>query len=291
MGKIKIITDSNSGIKQKDVNDLDIFVIPMPFYINGQEYFEDISLTTEEFFKFLEQDANISTSQPSTMYLQDLFTNTLKDYDEIVYIPMSSGLSSTCESAKVVAKSFNNKVHVIDNLRISVTQKSSVFEANRLKNLGKSASEIETYLMETKNIASIYIYLDTLKYLKKGGRITPTAALLANLLKIKPILYTRGGKFEKFATCRTIYKAKDIMIEQIKKELEGEFKEYYQQGLMTLHIAHTQNYEEAQNFKKEINEKLPNLKVGYIDPLSLSVSCHIGAGALALAMAIDHTNK
>lgn len=291
MGKIKIITDSNSGIKQKDVNDLDIFVVPMPFYINGQEYLEDISITTPEFFKYLEQDANISTSQPSTMYLQDLFTKTLKEYDDIIYIPMSSGLSNTCESAKVIAKNFHGRVHVIDNLRISVTQKNSVFEAYHLASLNKSAQEIEDYLNKTKNIASIYIYLDTLKYLKKGGRITPAAALLGNLLKIKPILYTRGGKFEKFATCRTIFKAKEIMINQIKSELENEFKDYYEKGLMCLHIAHTQNEEEAEEFKKEVLEALPKIKFGYVDALSLSVSCHIGSGALALAMCIDNSNN
>lgn len=289
MSKIKIITDSNSGMKQSEVDDLDIYVIPMPFYIDGKEYLEGISLSQEEFYKLLADDTNISTSQPSVFFLQELFENTLKEYDEIIYIPMCSGLSNTCESAKNIAKDYNGRVHVIDNLRISVTQKSSVYEAAKMVKEGKTANEIEDYLMSTKSIASIYIYLDTLKYLKKGGRITPTAALLANLLKIKPILYTRGGKFEKYATCRTIHKAKELMIEKIKEELETEFKEYYNKGMMGVYIAHTQNFEEAKIFKEDIETAIPNVKVSYIDPLSLSVSCHIGAGALAIAISINNT--
>lgn len=213
MKKVKIITDSNSGIKQEEVNQWDVFVIPMPFYIDGKEYLEGITLTQTEFYNLLKEDTSISTSQPSSFYLQDLFEKTLKDYEEIIYIPMSSGLSNTCENAKTIALKYHGRVHVIDNLRISVTQKTSVYEAINLLKQGKSALEIEEYLLKTRNIQSIYIYLDTLKYLKKGGRITPTAALLANLLKIKPILYSRGENFEKFNTCRTIFKAKELMIQ------------------------------------------------------------------------------
>lgn len=287
MKKIKIITDSNSGLTQSEVQDLDIFVIPMPFYIDGKEYLEGISLTQKEFYKLLKDDTNISTSQPSSFYLQELFTNTLKEYEEIIYIPMSSGLSNTCMNAMSIAKAFNGKVHVIDNKRISIIQKTSVFEAYELLKQGKSAAEIEKYLLDTAHIQSIYIYLDTLKYLKKGGRCTPTAALLSNLLKIKPILYTRGDKFEKFNTCRTIYKAKELMIEQIKKDIENEFQKEYDDGLLCISVAHTENEEEAENFKNEIIQAMPKLKFNYVDALSLSVSCHIGPGALALGITCD----
>ncbi len=290
MKKVKIITDSNSGIQQEEVNDLDIFVISMPFYIDGKEYLEGISLTQEKFYELLKDDSNISTSQPSSYYLQNLFETTLKEYEEIIYIPMTSGLSSTCENAKSIAAKYNGRVHVVDNLRISVTQKTSVYEAYDLLKQGKSASEIEEYLLKSKDIQSIYIYLDTLKYLKKGGRITPTAALLGNLLKIKPILFSRGGNFEKFNTCRTIYKARELMIQQVQYELEHEFKEYYDKGLMSVNVAHTENLQEALDFKKEIMETFPNLKFNFVDALSLSVSCHIGPGALAIALAIDSRN-
>ncbi len=291
MKKVKIITDSNSGIKQEEVNQWDVFVIPMPFYIDGKEYLEGITLTQTEFYNLLKEDTSISTSQPSSFYLQDLFEKTLKDYEEIIYIPMSSGLSNTCENAKTIALKYHGRVHVIDNLRISVTQKTSVYEAINLLKQGKSALEIEEYLLKTRNIQSIYIYLDTLKYLKKGGRITPTAALLANLLKIKPILYSRGENFEKFNTCRTIFKAKELMIQQVKEELENEFLEYYKKGLMSVSVAHTENIEEALEFKKQIMEVFPKLKFNYVDALSLSVSCHIGPHALAIALAMDSTNN
>lgn len=288
MKKIKIITDSNSGILQSEAEELGIYVIPMPFTINNEEYLEEISMSQDEFYKHLENDADVKTSQPSQYYLENLWNDLLKDNDELLYIPMCSGLSATCVNAKRYAENFDNKVHVVDNLRISVTQRESVMEAIALAQKGKSASDIKKYLEDSKHKASIYITLGTLKYLKKGGRINPAVATIGTLLKVKPILYTRGDKFNKFAMTMSLAQAKKKMIEKIKEELETEFKEEYEKGKMYLSIAHTQNEAEALKFKEEVLAAIPNIEVHFVSPLSLSVSCHIGPGALALAMAVNN---
>lgn len=288
MSKLKIITDSNSGILQKEGEELGVFVIPMPFTINDEEYLEEISISQEKFYEFLAQDADVTTSQPSRIYLEELWTDLLKEYDELVYIPMTSGLSATCGNASAYAESFSGKVQVVDNLRISVTQKQSVMEAVELAKQGKSAKEIKEFLENTKDKASIYIMVDTMKYLKKGGRVTGAAAALGAMLKLKPILYSRGQSFEKYGVVMTLAQAKKKMIAQIKKELETEFKAEYEAGKMVLNIAHTQNYKEALKFKDEVLKEIENIKVRFVDQLSLSVSCHIGPGALALTTVIDN---
>lgn len=288
MSRIKIITDSNSGILQSEVEKLGIFVIPMPFTVNGEEYLEEITMSQDEFFAHLAADADVKTSQPSEIYLEELWTKLLEEYDELVYIPMSSGLSNTCENAIEYAKKFNGKVFVVDNLRISVTQKESVYEAIAMAKLGKSAAEIKEYLENTAHKASIYIMLSVLKYLKKGGRISPAAATIGDAMKLRPILYTRGGKFEKYAIVLTINQAKKKMIDKVKRELETEFKEEYESGKIVVSVAHTRNEAEAASFKEEIISALPKAHFRFVDPLSLSVACHIGAGALAIAVTIDN---
>lgn len=288
MSKVKIITDSNSGILQEEGKNMGIFVIPMPFTVNGEDYLEEITMSQERFYELLENDADVKTSQPSLSYLEELWTDLLKENDELLYIPMTSGLSATCENAKNLAQNFKGKVFVVDNKRISVTQKESVFEAVKLAEKGKSAKQIKEYLESTKHIASIYIMLNVLKYLKKGGRISPAAAMLGDLLKFKPILFTRGENFEKYAIVMSAKQGERKMIQQIKTEMETEFKEYYDKGLMTVSVAHTQNFEEAEKFKGEIQKELPKLKFRFVDPLSLSVSCHIGPGSLAIAVCIDN---
>ena len=289
MKKVKIITDSNSGILQSEASEYGIIVVPMPFIINSEEYFEEISLDQKTFYKMLEDpNANVSTSQPSNLYLTDLWDTVLQNYDEIVYIPMSSGLSASCENAKSAAEKYEGKVQVVNNQRISVTQKESVLEAIELANRGKSAKEIKDYLEESKMISSIYIMVDTLKYLKKGGRVTPAGAALGALLRIKPVLLIRGQKLDSFFKALSPRAAKAKMISQIKEELENEFKEYYEAGKMVVDVAHTNNYLEAENFKKEIEEKIPGVKVQHVDPLSLSVSCHIGPGSLAIAVSVKN---
>ncbi len=284
MGKVLIITDSNSGILQSEAKELGIYVIPMPFTINAEEFEEEISITQDKFYELLGEDADVKTSQPSQFYLEDLWDEKLKEYDEIVSIPMSSGLSSACDNAIKYAEKYNGRVFIVNNQRISVTQKNSVFEAKKLADEGKSGAEIKELLEQDAKKQSIYIMLGTLKYLRRGGRISATAATLGSLLKIKPILFSDGGKFEKFGMALNNAQAKRKMIDQVKSELVKKFKDEYESGKLVISVAHTQNFDEAEKFKNEILKEFPNVKFNYVDPLSLSVACHIGPGALAIAV-------
>lgn len=278
MSKIAIVTDSNSGITQERGKELGIFVLPMPFYIDGNLYFEDISLTQEDFYKKLQDDADISTSQPSPGDLMDFWENILKEYDEIVHIPMSSGLSGSCQTAMTLADDYDGKVHVVDNQRISVTQEQSVYDAMALVKAGKSAEEIKQILEEEKLEASIYIMVDTLKYLKKGGRITPAAAALGSMLNLKPVLQLQGEKLDSFAKVRGVKAAKRTMLKAIKNDLETRFAG----KKMVLGIAYTsRDEEEVQKWKEEVQGAFPGYEI-VMNPLSLSVSCHIGPGSLAV---------
>lgn len=278
MSKIAVVTDSNSGITQERGKELGIFVLPMPFYIDGELYFEDISLTQEDFYKKLQEDADISTSQPSLGDLMDFWENILKEYDEIVHIPMSSGLSGSCQTAMTLADDYDGKVHVVDNQRISVTQEQSVYDAMALVKAGKSAEEIKQILEEEKLEASIYIMVDTLKYLKKGGRITPAAAALGSMLNLKPVLQLQGEKLDSFAKVRGVKAAKRTMLKAIKNDLETRFAG----KKMVLGIAYTsRDEEEVQKWKEEVQEAFAGYEI-VMNPLSLSVSCHIGPGSLAV---------
>ena len=290
MKKIKIITDSESGLSQEESDKLGIFNIPMPFLMDEVDYLEGINITNAEFYEKLEQDAEVSTSQPSPGYLLEVWDKLLEEYDELLYIPMMSGLSGTCETAKMLARDekYEGKVFVVDNLRISLTQKESVLEAIALLNQGKTASEIREYLESTKDKASIYIMVATLKYLKKGGRVTPTVAALGSMLKLKPVLTTRGGNFDKATIVFSENQGKKKMISFVKKDFETNFKDEYESGKMTISVAHTNNLEEAMKFKAEIEQALPKAKFRFVDELSLSVACHIGAGSLAVAVAVDN---
>ncbi len=278
MGRVAVATDSNSGITQKEAEKLGIRVLPMPFFINGELYLEDITLTQEEFYKRLSEDADISTSQPSPGDVIDLWDEILKEYDEIVYIPMSSGLSSSCETAIGLSQDYDGKVHVIDNQRISITQRQSVLDALEMAKKGMSAQEIDDVLMREKLEASIYITVDTLKYLKKGGRVTPAAAAIGTVLNIKPVLQIQGEKLDSFAKVRGWKAAKKTMLDAAAKDLAGRFsgKEMY------IHAAYTCSEEEAMEWKGEIEAKFPGYDI-HMDKLSLSVSCHIGAGSKAIA--------
>lgn len=284
MSKIAYVTDSNSGITQKEAKELGISVLPMPFFINGDIYYEDISLTQQEFYKRLEEDADISTSQPSPADIQELWDRLLEEYDEIVHIPMSSGLSGSCATAKMLSEEYDGKVQVVNNQRISVTMRQAVMDALFLGKAGKSAVEIKEVLEAQKFDSSIYISLETLKYLKKGGRITPTAAALGTILNLKPVLQIQGEKLDAYAKARGMKAAKKTMLEAMKKDLGSRFKEYAKKGEMVLMYAYSGNQEEALQWKQEIEEAFPGIKVTG-DPLSLSVSCHIGKGALAVACA------
>ena len=279
MNKVAILTDSNSGITQKESKELGIFVEPMPFYIDGELYYEDIDLTQDQFYEKLTQGVDITTSMPITGNLMDSWESILKDYEELVYIPMSSGLSSSCATAKMLAEDYDGRVVVVDNQRISVTQKLSALEAKKLADMGKSAQEICDALMEIKSLSTIYITVDTLEYLKKGGRLTPAVAAIGSLLKIKPVLSIYGEKLDKYSMARTMKAAKQTMIEALKKDMANVIKTDNLDEV-TISIAHTQNQEAAEKFREELLAEFPGKEI-WIDPLSLSVSCHIGPGALA----------
>ena len=291
--KVAIMTDSNSGITQKEAKELGIKVVPMPFTIDGKEYFEDINLTQEQFYEKLLSGSDVSTSQPSEYYVNEIWDELLKEYDQVVYIPMSSGLSKSCATLSLSAEKeeYKDKVFVVDNQRISVTQKQSVKDAMELADKGYSGKEIKDILLEVKMDSDIYITLDTLKYLKKGGRITPAAAALGGLLKIKPVLLIKGEKLDKYRMRnRTMENAKTIMIDAIKDTLEGV-------DVADVHfcVAYTgTEREDALQFAEEIKKEF-GVKDVVVDPLSLSVSCHIGDGALAIAtskvLPKKYTNK
>ena len=278
MGKIAVVTDSNSGITQEKGKELGVHVIPMPFYIDGELFLEDITLTQEAFYEKLASDCEISTSQPAPGEVMEFWDKLLKEYDEIVHIPMSSGLSSTCETAIMLSKDYDGKVEVVNNQRISVTQKTSVLDAVRLAKAGKSALEIKESLEAEKLEASIYITVDTLKYLKKGGRITPAAAAIGTVLNLKPVLQIQGEKLDAFAKVRGWKQAKKTMLDAMEKDLLHRFGG----KKMSLLAAYTCSAEEAKSWKEELEDRFPNYTID-MDPLSLSVACHIGPGALAVA--------
>ncbi len=283
--KVAIMTDSNSGITQKEAKELGIFVLPMPFTIDGQEFEEDINLSQEEFYDKLMNGAEVFTSQPAAGEVTNFFNNILKDYDQIVHIPMSSGLSGSCQTAMMLAEEeeYKNKVYVVDSQRISVTQKYDVLDALELAKQGKDAKAIHDILMENKLNATIYITVNTLEYLKKGGRITPAAAALGGLLKIKPILTIQGEKLDSFQKTRTMAKASKIMInatlEDIKTRIDPTHEDMSGARIM---IAYTYDKEQALELKKQAEETFPHHEI-ICDPLSLSVACHIGPHSLAVA--------
>ena len=282
MSKVCIITDSNSGITQSESKELGIVVIPMPFYINEVQHFEDIDMTQEEFYEALmDEKTEVSTSQPSPDTIIQTWRENLEEYDEIVHIPMSSGISSSCATAMMLAQEeeFEGKVFVVDNQRISVTQRRSVQQAKELAERGYSAKEIHDILFRDKFQSSIYIMVNTLKYLRKGGRLTPAVAAIGTVLRIKPVLQIQGEKLDSYAKVKTLKQAKTTMLKAIRSDFEKRFSDEE----MEIDIAYTYDKAEADKFKEEILREYPNAKV-YMDPLSLSVSCHIGPGALAVAL-------
>lgn len=280
--KIAVVTDSNSGITQAQAKEMGVTVLPMPFMIDGETYYEDITLTREQFYQRLKDNADIATSQPTPDSILKMWDKLLKEYDQIIHIPMSSGLSGSCSTAMMLAgeDEYEGKVFVVDNRRISVTQYQSVKDAQMLAAMGMDGTQIKKRLEETAADSVIFITVDTLKYLKKGGRITPAAAALGTLLKIKPVLIILGEKLDSFAKARTMKQAKTMMMNAIQKELDERLHDSECRNCH-LAIAHTDNEEAALEFKKEVEERFPNADV-YMAPLSLSIACHIGPGSLAV---------
>lgn len=282
MKKTAVVTDSNAGILPKEAQEKQIFMLPMPFMIDGKNYFENVDLTSEMFYQMLRENRAISTSQPAPGDVMALWDRVLEEYEELVYIPMSSGLSTSCQSAVMLAGDYGGKVQVVDNRRISVTQKNAVYDAMALVERGKSAEEIKNILEEDGDNSSIYIMLDTLYYLKKGGRITPAAAAVGTVLRLKPVLQIQGALLDAFAKARTVNHAKTTMINAIRSDMENRFGGADPEKC-SLFIAHTNNEAMALQFKEEVEAALPGFRIGIVDPLSLVVSCHIGPGSLALA--------
>lgn len=279
--KIAAATDSNSGITQDQAKQLGVHVLPMPFIIDGQMYYEGVDLTHEEFFRRMEEGADITTPQPSPGEVTDFWDKLLEEYDAVVYIPMSSGLSGSCQTAMLLAEDYEGKVYVVNNQRISVTQMQSVLDARDLIKKGYAAAQIRNILEETKFDSSIYVTVTTLKYLKKGGRITPAAAMLGTLLQIKPVLTIQGEKLDAFSKARTLKQGKTIMMTALKKDLETRFHDPEARHTW-LEIAYTCSDEMAQEFKETVAEIYPDANI-CIAPLSLSIACHIGPGCLAVA--------
>lgn len=283
MSQVAIVTDSNSGISQEEAKKLGIYVIPMPFFVNEKIYFEDIDLTQSQFYQMLAEDVNVSTSQPSPGDILDLWEDLLRRYKQIVHIPMSSGLSASCETAQGLAREFDGKVQVVDNQRVSVTMQQSVMDAIALVKEGKNAVEIKEILEKEARESSIYLVVDTLKYLKKGGRITPAAAMIGSALNLKPILQIQGEKLDAYKKVRGMKAAKKNMLEAMKKDVEGRFVSYVEKGEFKLHVAYTTGQEEAEQWVAEIKEVFPNIEISRVDPLALSIVCHTGPGVLAIA--------
>ena len=291
MSKVIVVTDSNSGITPDEAKMLGVEVLPMPFYINEQMYYENIDLTQEQFYEKLAAGGDINTSMPLVGDVTDKWDELLKENDEIVYIPMSSGLSSSCETAYMLSQDYDGKVQVVNNQRISVTMRQSVIDAKKLAEEGKNAAEIKQILEAAKFESSIYIMVDTLTYLKKGGRITPAAAALGTLLKLKPVLQIQGEKLDAFAKARTVKQAKSIMIDAMKSDFEKRFGNP-DGSQINLEMAYTHDLAAAEAFKEEVQAAFPNNEI-VMNPLSLSVSCHIGPGALAIACSkkIEYCNN
>ncbi|MDE7086876.1 MAG: DegV family protein [Clostridia bacterium] len=289
---IVIVTDSNCGFTVDQAKELGFEIQPTPVLINGEQYFEEEGFTQEQFYEALTHDGTtVATSQPNPYDVAERWRRLLKTYDEILYMPLSSGLSETALTIKKMAETepeFIGKVYALDNHRVSITQKQTVCDAMKMIAEGKTAKEIYDYFMETGKYSSIYIALGTLKFLKKSGRLTPAAALIGTMLKIKPVLQNHGGVFDQYAKVRKMSDAKRVMTEALANDLNGEFKELRAQGKMTIGVAHTQNFEEAKIFAEELQAAFPDCELRFIDPLSLSVSCHIGPGALACGCCIKY---
>ncbi len=279
--KIAVVTDSNSGITQKQAQEMGLYVLPMPFMINNETYFEDITLSQAEFYERLASGADVVTSQPSPDSVMKLWDELLQTYDEIVHIPMSSGLSGSCQSALMLAADYEGRVQVVNNQRISVTQRQSALDAMELAVKGMDAAQIKQFLEDDKFNSSIYIMLDTLYYLKKGGRITPAAAALGTILRLKPVLQIQGDKLDAFAKARTVSQGKSIMINAVRNDMEKRFGGVNKDNIW-LQIAYTYDLDAAKQLRDEVAAQFPGFAI-HMDPLSLSIACHIGPGSLAVA--------
>lgn len=281
--KIAITTDTNSGMLPGDGENDGIFVLPMPFIIENECLLESVDLSREEFYNKLAAKAKISTSQPSVGDLSEFWRKILSEYDEIIHIPTASTLSASYSTAKSLAEEFQNRVYVVDNHRISIILKSSVYDAKALRNNGFSAKEICAKLEEMQYDCSTYFSLESMEYLKRGGRVSAAAAAIGSILKLRPVLCIQEGKLVKYALPKSLNKAKTTMIDAVKKDLNGKFKEYAEKGELRLCLVYGDNKDEVANFEQEVRKEFPNVPILYNDPMSLSIACHTGPKTFALA--------
>ena len=283
--KIAITTDSNSGVMPTEGNEFGLFTLSMPFIVNGHPYLENIELSSEEFYEQLLNNADISTSQPSVGEVTEFWRSVLKEYDEIVHIPTSSFLSAAYATAENLAKDeeFAGRVHLVDNRRMTITLKESVYDAVKLRDQGLSAEEIKEKLLEMR-LSSIYFAVDTMTYLKKGGRITPAAAMIGTILRLKPVLQIQGEKINKFSVQKNTKQALDIMKKAVANDLNTRFKEYAEKGEVCISVSYAQNLEDAKLYQEELKAAFPNVKFRLLDPVSLSIACHTGPNIIGLSL-------
>ena len=283
MKKIGIMADSHSGILKQEAEELDIHVLPMPFYLNGELFQEDLDFSRAGFYENLREGADVSTSQPSPSEVMEMWDEMLKIYEQIVYIPLSSGLSGSCMTAAALSREskYENKVFVVDNGRVSTPLHRSVLDAIELVEKGYSASQVKDILEVSRDKMVIYVGLSTLEYLKRGGRIKSSAVLAANLLNIKPVMKFGTGKLDVFQKCRGMKKSRKAMIDAMHTELETTFKEEYAAGKVYLMAASSSTEEVTADWVAQIKESFPGMEV-MCDDLSLGLSCHIGPDGLGI---------
>ncbi len=286
MPRTAIATDTNSGITKEEADSLGIFLLPMSFTVNDKDYKEGIDISQEDFYNMIERpNVKVSTTQPAPGEISRLWDEALENYDEVVYIPMSSGLSSSCQTAVTLSHTdeYNGRVFTVDNRRISVTQYQSVIDAKAMADNGMSARYIHEKLEKDAAESSIYIMVNDLTFLKRGGRITAAGALIASVMNLKPVLQIQGDKLDAYSKCRGTVAAKKSMINAMENDLSGRFAKYCKHKRMTLHIAYSDmTLSEVESWKNEVSEAFPGYNI-HIAPLSLSIGCHIGPGSLALA--------
>ena len=279
MSKIGIITDTNSGMTTQEARALGVTLMPMPFTVNGRNYVENVNMTYDEFFECLDGGAAVATSQPSPEDVTGCWDEALKDCDQLIYIPMSSALSSSCQSARLFAEDYGGRVFVVDNRRISISQKQSVMDALKWRDEGLDAEAIVKNLMDTALDASIYLTVDNLNYLKKGGRITPSVAAIGTVLNIKPVLQIQGGKLDTYKKVRGLHAAQNTMLAAVAKDLEERFA-----GMpMLLRTAWTGDDGIGRMWTAQVQAKYPQFEVTG-DPLPISIACHVGPGVIALGL-------
>ncbi len=280
---VAIITDTNSGISQEEADKLGIYLLPMPFSISGTDYLEGVNLSHDEFYEKQLADEDILTSQPSPAQVTDMWDELLNKYDCIVHMPMSSALSASCQTAIMLSneEEYKNKVYVVDNLRISAMQRQAAIDAKQMVDMGMSPEEVVARLMEARLDTSVYLMVDNLKYLKKGGRITAAAAAIGTLLRIKPVLTIQGGKIEPFAKARTLKQAKEIMLQAMADDMKNKFGDV--DGSKTnLTVVYAKNHEQAREYAKEIQQAFPKVDRVDAEELPFSIITHTGPGVISI---------